>query len=47
MKTDSPQKTPGLNIRNMFRCMMEDGYYPSFEQTHIQFGIDDNIGVVE
>lgn len=27
--------------------MMEDGYYPTFEQTHIQFGIDDNIGVVE
>ncbi len=27
--------------------MMEDGYYPSFERTHIQFGIDDNIAVVE
>ena len=27
--------------------MMEDGYYPVFEQTHIQFGMDDNIAVVE
>ena len=27
--------------------MMEDGYCPSFEQTHIQFGIEDNIAVVE
>ena len=27
--------------------MMEEGYYPTFEQTHIQFGMDDNIAVVE
>ena len=27
--------------------MMEDGYYPVSEQTHIQFGLDDNIAVVE
>ena len=27
--------------------MMEEGYYPTFEQTHIQFGLDDNIAVVE
>lgn len=27
--------------------MMEDGYYPVFEQDHIQFGMDDNIAVVE
>lgn len=27
--------------------MMEDGYFPVFERTHIQFGIDDNIAVVE
>ncbi len=36
-----------LNLKSIFRCMMEDGYYPSFERTHIQFGIDDNIAVVE
>ena len=34
-------------MNSIFRCMMEDGYYPSFEQTHIQFGIDDNTAVVE
>ena len=27
--------------------MMEDGYYPTFENTHIQFGLDGNIAVVE
>lgn len=27
--------------------MMEDGYYPTFEQTHIQFNMDDTIAVVE
>ena len=27
--------------------MMEDGYYPSFEKTHILFAIDDNTAVVE
>ena len=37
----------GLSMRSMFRCMMEEGYYPTFEQTHIQFGLDDNIAVVE
>ena len=26
---------------------MEEGYYPTFEKTHIQFGLDDNIAVVE
>ena len=36
-----------LNMKSIFRCMMEDGYTPSFEDTHIQFDIDDNIGVVE
>ncbi len=47
MKTNSPQKTHSLNMKGIFRCMMEDGYYPVFEQTHIQFGLDDNIAVVE
>ena len=26
---------------------MEDGYYPTFEKDHIQFGMEDNIAVVE
>ena len=36
-----------LNMRSIFRCMMEDGYYPTFEKTHILFSIDDNTAVVE
>ena len=44
---EKSSKAAGLSMRSMFRCMMEEGYYPSFEQTHIQFGLDDNIAVVE
>lgn len=43
MKADSPY----VRLRGIFRCMMEEGYSPVFEKTHIQFGIDDNIAVVE
>ena len=44
---EKSSKKAGLSMRSMFRCMMEDGYYPTFEKTHIQFGLDDNIAVVE
>ena len=27
--------------------MMEEGYYPDFEENHIQFAMGDNIGVIE
>ena len=47
MKNNSPQKAHSLSLRSIFRCMMEDGYYPVFEKTHIQFGLEDNIAVVE
>ena len=36
-----------LDMRSIFRCMMEDGYYPSYENTHILFKIEDNTAVVE
>lgn len=36
-----------LNMRSIFRCMMEDGYYPTFEATHIEFGLDENTAIVE
>lgn len=36
-----------LTMRSIFRCMMEEGYYPTFEKTHIIFGIDDNLAVLE
>ena len=45
-KNISPKK-PSLSLRSIFRSMMEDGYYPTFEKTHIQFGLEDNIAVVE
>lgn len=48
MKTNI-QKTekPSLTLKRIFRCMMEGGYYPVYEKTHILFDMDDNIGVVE
>ena len=36
-----------MKLRGIFRIMMEMGYYPEFEQTHIQFCMDDNIVIVE
>ena len=44
---EKSSKATGLSMRSMFRCMMEEGYYPTFEQTHIQFNLDDNIAVLE
>ena len=43
MASESPQ----MKLRGIFRIMMEMGYYPEFEQTHIQFCMDDNIVIVE
>ncbi len=36
-----------LNYRTIFRYMMEEGYHPQFEKSHILFDIDDNTGVVQ
>lgn len=41
------QRHNSLNMRSIFRCMMECGYYPEYEKTHIMFAVDDNTGVVE
>lgn len=38
---------PGLTMLGMFRAMMEGGYYPHFDKTHITFNHDGNIAVVE
>ena len=46
-KRDKTKSGRTLTMRSIFRCMMEDGYYPTFEKTHIQFDMDDNIAVVE
>jgi hypothetical protein len=47
MKIDSPFRKPGLNLTNIFRYMMEAGYNPSYEHTHIQFDLEGNLAVVE
>lgn len=36
-----------LNMRVIFRTMMESGYYPTYEKEHILFNIDDNVAVLE
>lgn len=36
-----------LTLRDIFRCMMEDGRGPIYEDSHILFDIDDNLAVVE
>ena len=36
-----------LIMRRIFRCLMEEGYYPRYEETHILFSLDDNTAVVE
>ena len=36
-----------LNMRSMFRFMMEEGYYPTYEKGQIIFSIDDNIATLD
>lgn len=45
----SSEKKAGrsLDMRSIFRVMMEEGYYPIYERTHIVFGLDDNLAVLE
>ena len=47
MKTDSPFRKPSLSLTNVFKYMMESGYNPSYEYSHIQFDFEGNIAVVE
>jgi len=47
MKRTPPQKAQSLTMRSIFRYMMEEGYYPVYEHTHIQFDIDDSTAVIE
>lgn len=48
MKRQSDKKKGrSLNMTGIFRCMMEGGYYPIYEKTHIVFGLDDNLATVE
>ena len=45
----SSEKKAGrsLDMRSIFRVMMEEGYYPIYEESHIVFGLDDNLAVLE
>ena len=36
-----------LTMQSMFRAMMEEGYRPYFNKTHIMFNHDDNTTIVE
>ena len=48
MKSGTDKKSrKSLNMRTIFRCMMEEGYYPIYEKTHITFGIENNLATVE
>ena len=47
MKAESTKKHRCLTLNNIFRHMMEKGYNPTYEQTHIQFGIGDDTAVLE
>ena len=48
MKKDEPRKTGrSMCMRSIFRCMMEGGYYPVLEETHIVFALDGNLAIVE
>ena len=44
-KKENSQKT--LTKLNMFKAMMEGGYYPYYNKTHIMFSHDDNTVIVE
>ena len=47
MKTKSPIQAQSLSMKSIFKYMMEEGYYPEFEYSHIQFDLDGNIAVVD
>lgn len=47
MKTKSSTKAQGLSMQTIFKYMMEEGYNPDFEYSHIQFNLDGNIAVVD
>lgn len=46
-KTQKTMRRKTLTMRTIFRHMMEDGYYPQLENSHILFNIDDNTAVLE
>ena len=47
MKTDLTPKKPSLKLRGIFKCMMEGGYYPTFEDGFIRFVTEENTAIVD
>ena len=44
---DRHNSSCSLSLKKIFRCMMEEGYHPSYETSHIIFELGDNLAVVE
>ena len=47
MKSSNGSKKNGLSMKDIFRCMMEGGYHPYYESSHIIFELNDNLAIVE
>ena len=47
MNTKFPTKAQSLSMKSIFQYMMEEGYHPDYEYSHIQFNLDGNIAVVD
>lgn len=46
-QNDRHTVSSSLSLKKIYRCMMEQGYHPYYENTHIIFELDDNLAVVE
>lgn len=47
MENHGQKTSTSLSLKKIYRCMMEEGYHPYYEKTHIVFELDDNLAVVE
>lgn len=36
-----------VSLKGIFRFLMEEGYYPTYEKTYISFDLEDNMAVLE
>lgn len=46
-KKTTMKKSSTLTLRSIFRYLMENRHYPVYEKTHIIFGLDGNMAVIE
>jgi ketol-acid reductoisomerase len=47
MKKEQENKKGSLNFMSIFRYLMEEGYFPTYETTHILFELEDNTALLE